>query len=65
LQLEGSTNEEIGERLTISPHTVKNHVTAIFRKTGAQSRFDLLKAFNIDRIVTAERMENKADPDRT
>jgi DNA-binding CsgD family transcriptional regulator len=46
LLLEGATNEEIGERLHISPHTVKNHVTVIYRKTGAESRFDLLKAFN-------------------
>jgi DNA-binding CsgD family transcriptional regulator len=45
LLLEGATNEQIGERLHISPHTVKNHVTVIFRKTGAESRFDLLKAF--------------------
>jgi DNA-binding CsgD family transcriptional regulator len=45
LLLEGASNEEIGERLHISPHTVKNHVTVIFRKTGAESRFDLLRAF--------------------
>lgn len=43
LLLGGASNEEIGERLHISPHTVKNHITAIYRKTGTESRFDLLK----------------------
>jgi DNA-binding CsgD family transcriptional regulator len=45
LLLEGASNEEIGQRLHISSHTVKNHVTVIFRKTGAENRFDLLKTF--------------------
>ena len=45
LLLEGASNEEIGEKLHISPHTVKNHITDIFRKTGAESSFDLLKTF--------------------
>jgi DNA-binding CsgD family transcriptional regulator len=43
LIVEGLTNEEIAERLFISPHTVKNHVTGIFRKAGVASRFELLK----------------------
>ena len=43
--LDGASNEEIGGKLHISPHTVKNHITDIFRKTGAESRFDLLKTF--------------------
>lgn len=46
LLLEGASNEEIGESLHISPHTVKNHISVIFRKTGARNRFDLLKTFN-------------------
>lgn len=44
LLLEGASNEAIGERLNISPHTVKNHVTAIYRKTGTENRFNLLKS---------------------
>lgn len=43
--LEGASNQEIGGKLHISPHTVKNHITDIFRKTGAESRFDLLKTY--------------------
>ena len=43
--LDGASNEEIGGKLHISPHTVKNHVTDIYRKTGAESRFDLLKTY--------------------
>ncbi len=45
LLLDGKSNEEIGEKLHISPHTVKNHISVIFRKAGATNRFDLLKAF--------------------
>ena len=43
LIVEGLSNEAIASKLFISPHTVKNHVTSIFRKTGATNRFDLLK----------------------
>lgn len=43
LLLDGASNEEIGEKLHISPHTVKNHLSVIFRKAGARNRFDLLK----------------------
>lgn len=43
--LEGASNEEIGDALHISPHTVKNHISVILRKSGARNRFDLLKTF--------------------
>jgi DNA-binding NarL/FixJ family response regulator len=46
LLLDGSSNEDIGEKLSISPHTVKNHISVMFRKTGAKNRFDLLKTLN-------------------
>jgi DNA-binding CsgD family transcriptional regulator len=43
LIVEGLSNEAIASKLFISPHTVKNHVTSIFRKSGATNRFELLK----------------------
>jgi len=43
LIIEGLSNDEIASRLFISPHTVKNHVTSIFRKAGVTNRFELLK----------------------
>jgi DNA-binding CsgD family transcriptional regulator len=43
LIIEGLSNEDIASRLFISPHTVKNHVTSIFRKAGVTNRFELLK----------------------
>ena len=43
LLLSGIDNEGIGNRLYISIHTVKNHVHRIYQKTGAGSRFELLR----------------------
>jgi DNA-binding NarL/FixJ family response regulator len=37
----GQTNKIIGELLSISEHTVKNHVTNIFDKTGTSNRLEL------------------------
>jgi DNA-binding NarL/FixJ family response regulator len=38
LVAEGGTNQEIAERLVISPSTVKTHVKSILRKLGARNR---------------------------
>lgn len=43
LIVEGLSNGDIASRLFISPHTVKNHVTSIFKKAGVTNRFELLK----------------------
>lgn len=43
LIVDGLSNEDIASKLFISPHTVKNHVTSIFRKAGVANRFELLK----------------------
>jgi two-component system response regulator DesR len=34
----GATNREIAERLLLSPHTVKDHTSALYRKIGARNR---------------------------
>ena len=34
----GSTNREIAEQLYLSPHTVKEHTSALYRKLGARNR---------------------------
>jgi DNA-binding CsgD family transcriptional regulator len=39
--VKGASNAEIGKRLGISPHTVKNHVYSVYQKTGAGSRKEL------------------------
>jgi DNA-binding CsgD family transcriptional regulator len=48
LLVTGLENAEISDRLFISPHTVKNHITNIYRKAGARNRLELvgiLRAF--------------------
>ncbi len=40
---EGCSNKEIGEKLFISPATVRNHLHNLFEKTGAKNRVDLLR----------------------
>ncbi|NLG70113.1 MAG: response regulator transcription factor [Firmicutes bacterium] len=38
LMARGLTNQEIARRLFISEHTVKNHVSNIYRKVGSADR---------------------------
>jgi len=49
LIIEGLSNDDIASKLFISPHTVKNHVTSIFRKAGVANRFELLKRISAGR----------------
>jgi DNA-binding NarL/FixJ family response regulator len=35
---QGSDNSQIASRLRISPKTVRNHITSIFRKLGVETR---------------------------
>jgi DNA-binding NarL/FixJ family response regulator len=42
LLLEGLSNQQIATRLSISLNTVKRHVSAMLKKTGTQSRLELV-----------------------
>ena len=39
----GSTNREIAERLYLSPHTVKEHTSALYRKLSARNRAEAVQ----------------------
>lgn len=39
----GSTNREIAERLYLSPHTVKEHTSALYRKLNARNRAEAVQ----------------------
>jgi len=41
LLLDGWRNQDIAERLRLSPNTVKNHVYSVYQKTGAANRVEL------------------------
>jgi len=41
---QGNTNAEIGAALHLSPHTVKEHTSAIYRKLGVRNRAEAVKA---------------------
>jgi two-component system response regulator DesR len=39
----GSTNREIAEQLYLSPHTVKEHTSALYRKLGVRNRAEAVQ----------------------
>jgi two-component system response regulator DesR len=39
----GSTNREIAERLYLSPHTVKEHTSTLYRKLNARNRAEAVQ----------------------
>jgi DNA-binding NarL/FixJ family response regulator len=39
----GATNREIAADLQLSPHTIKEHVSAVYRKLGARNRADAVR----------------------
>jgi DNA-binding NarL/FixJ family response regulator len=48
----GLTNPQIAARLSISPETVKHHLTQIFHKTGVSTRLELALLARDYRIVS-------------
>jgi DNA-binding NarL/FixJ family response regulator len=40
---EGATNREIAEALFLSPHTIKEHTSTLYRKLGARNRADAVQ----------------------
>ena len=40
----GATNREIAERLYLSPHTVKEHTSSIYRKLGVRNRAEAVRS---------------------
>lgn len=43
LMAHGATNREIAERLYLSPHTVKDHTSALYRKLGVRNRAEAVQ----------------------
>jgi len=39
----GATNREIAATLFLSPHTVKEHTSTLYRKLGARNRADAVQ----------------------
>jgi two-component system response regulator DesR len=39
----GATNREIAERLFLSPHTIKEHTSSLYRKLGARNRAEAVQ----------------------
>ena len=39
----GATNREIGERLYLSPHTIKEHTSSIYRKLEVRNRAEAVQ----------------------
>ena len=58
LLLEGRGTSEIACRLSISEHTVRDHLKSLYRKTGTRSRSELIS------VVSTARMEPAASLDR-
>lgn len=49
---QGSTNAEIARTLFLSPHTVKEHTSAIYRKLGVRNRAEAVRAAQRRGLIT-------------
>ncbi|WNO61124.1 response regulator transcription factor [Rheinheimera sp. MMS21-TC3] len=54
LVAEGARNKEIADTLNISAHTVKAHLSSIFRKTKVRNRVELLRCMQWPNILEAQ-----------
>ena len=62
-ELTGSlTNEEIAEKLNISPNTVKRHIQNIMEKTGFESRLDLAMNARALGLVVSDKDRTRGNP---
>lgn len=59
----GRTNTEIAEELVISEHTVKNHVTNIFRKLDLETRVEAVLYAISAEIVSTREIKDEFAPD--
>jgi DNA-binding NarL/FixJ family response regulator len=60
---EGLSNREIGERMDLSRHTVKNYVCRIFEKLGVSTRFELMVALSRRQTTTYRKLADEpGDP---
>ncbi|GAA0590593.1 helix-turn-helix transcriptional regulator [Kribbella sandramycini] len=50
--ISGRTTAEIADRLTISPHTIQDHLKAAFTKVGVRSRGELVATLRPDDLTT-------------
>ncbi len=50
----GLSNREIGERLHLSPHTVKRHISRIFQKLGVGSRVEAARVAQGSGLLASE-----------
>lgn len=48
LVAQGLTEAEIGERLKVSRHTVRNHKQAIYHKLGARNALEMVRLLSDD-----------------
>ena len=55
--VDGMTNKEIAQRLSISPHTARRHTESILRKLGVSSRASVRRALDRSNAGATEREE--------
>ena len=52
LVYDGLSNEEIGSRLYLSPHTVKNHIKSVYAKLGIHEKSEFIQYANKNHLFS-------------